>query len=123
MTKPLTAADVTFELIVRPESLPVRGNAMCSGDDATDREAEDWILGRLDRGDVWAWADVEVRATWNGLSESDYLGCCSYENAAAFTADAYYEDMKATALERLNARVTELGVAIETKWRDRAYAK
>ena len=43
----------TIEVTAAQDDIPVRGNAMASGDDATDRECEDDILTRLDSGDVW----------------------------------------------------------------------
>ena len=66
------------------DDCPVRGNALASGDDAYDKKVEDEILERLDNGDVWAWAVVEVRAGYGDLSASDYLGACSYESEKDF---------------------------------------
>lgn len=54
---------------------------------------------RLSRGDVWAWAEVEVRATLYGptgnahLTASVYLSGCSYKDEADFRADGYFADM------------------------------
>lgn len=59
----LTEGDVKIELIVQGDRQCVRGNALVSGDAALDKAVEDEILERLRRGDVWAWAEVEVRAT------------------------------------------------------------
>lgn len=94
-----TTAHVEITVHARQDDTPVRGNAMASGDDAADREMENWILTRLLDGDEWAWADVEVRATLytesvKRLTASTYLGCCTYDNEAAFRADdGYFTDM------------------------------
>jgi hypothetical protein len=84
------------------DSTPVRGNALASGDDPADRECEDSILERLENGDVWAWAYVEVRASYAGVDGADYLGCCSYEDEADFRRPGgYFDDMREEALEQL----------------------
>lgn len=94
------------------DTTPVRGNAMASGDDAADKDAEDEILSRLDSGDVWAWAIVTVRAiltteegeTYEG---SDTLGACTYRDAEDFKAGGYYEDMQDAALADLRATMRD----------------
>ena len=58
--RPLSKEEVSISLNAEPEPVPVRGNAMASGDDQLDQEVEDRILARLDAGDVWAWAAVTV---------------------------------------------------------------
>jgi hypothetical protein len=73
-----------IEVFAEQDDIPVRGNAMASGDDELDRKTEDWILRRLDSGDVWAWAAVTVRVTWKGISCEDHLGACSYDDEADF---------------------------------------
>lgn len=98
--------EVTYTLDVQPEDIPVRGNALASGDDEEDRRAEDEIIERLEAGDVWAWASVVVRAEWNGFVGQDYLGGCSYANEDDFKAPGgYYDDMKKRALDDLYAQV------------------
>jgi len=100
---------VTYELDVRQEVCPVRGNAMCSGDESFDREVEDGIIERLNNGDIWAWASVHVIARYEGVPDvhgDDYLGCCSYADEADFTRPGdYYDDMKCVAREDLKAKL------------------
>ena len=100
---------------VTQDDCPVRGNAMASGDDDLDREVENMILARLDNGDVWAWASVEVRAEFRGLQASDYLGACSYRNQRDFKRNSgYFEDMVAAATNELADLVADLqGIEIE----------
>lgn len=57
----------------------------------------------------WGWCCVKVTAEYKGLSESEYLGACSYESEADFRANSgYYEDLVNTAVECLAVRVYEL---------------
>lgn len=100
--------DVQFTVIAEQEDTPVRGNAMASGDGKVDRKAEDSIIRSLNGGNVWAWATVEVRATYRGLVASEYLGCCSYKSEEDFEKDAYYASMKATAYADLIAQLKAL---------------
>lgn len=111
-------ASVEYEIFVRQDDTPVRGNAMASGDEDYDREIEDEIINRLDNGDVWAWATIEVRATVPGIpgvSGSDYLGNCTYANQAEFEKPGcYYDDMKAVALVSLLESIEEMEDALST---------
>lgn len=98
--------EVTYTLDVQPEDIPVRGNALASGDDEEDRRAEDEIIERLDRGDTWAWASVLVKAEWNGFTGTAGLGCCSYRDEADFKAEGgYYEGLKTEAFDDLYGTV------------------
>lgn len=92
-------------LIATQDDTPVRGNAIASGDDKFDRKVEDEILERLDNGDVWAWAQVEVQATLpDGRTGSAYLGCSSYEDEADFKRGGYYDQMIDEAVESAEAQ-------------------
>lgn len=92
--------DITLEAI--PETIRVRGNALASGDDQLDKEAEDEILARLESGDVWAWftAKVSVRDD-QGREATDYLGACCYEDERDFKRGGYYLDMIRTCIDEL----------------------
>lgn len=98
--------EIEIELIAIADDLQVRGNALCSGNDKLDKQCEDEILRRLDSGDVWAWASAEVKVTKGGLTESEYLGGCSYKDAQDFKRCGYYYDMVTTALERIEAELS-----------------
>lgn len=98
----LAEKDVTFEIIIHPEHMSIEGNVLASGDDAADRMAELAVRNDLESGNEWAWCEVEVKASWEGFEDSDYLGGCSYESEEAFKAGGYFEDMKAIALSNLN---------------------
>jgi hypothetical protein len=60
------------------EDIPVRGNAVVSGDDAADKEIEDGIIARLESGDEWAWCYAALEATCGDYRAHDGLGCCCY---------------------------------------------
>jgi hypothetical protein len=109
METAMATPEITYTLTAEQDDIPVRGNAMCSGDDAVDKEVEDEILARLDRGDVWAWASVKVVAECEGFEGCDYLGGCCYKDAKDFaTEDGYYPQMKDAALEDLKATLATI---------------
>jgi hypothetical protein len=93
--------DVSFEAL--PEDIRVRGNALASGDDELDREAEDEIISRLESGDIFAWftAKVTVRDD-KGNEATDYLGCCNYRDEDDFRMGGYYLDMVEECVRQLN---------------------
>lgn len=108
MVRKLTPAEVEFEVTAEPDDVPVRGNALASGDDELDRECEDEILERLDRGDAWAWARVTVTAAWNGFRGHAHLGGCSYRDETEFCQpDGYYPQLCQEALDDLNNVIGE----------------
>ena len=97
---------VSVKLEVHQSDIPVKGNAMASGDDKYDRKVENQILKRLNDGDVSAWFDcvVTVAIEWeDGTKEYEYeafdsLGGCSYTSVKEFIdPDGYYGDMLETA--------------------------
>jgi hypothetical protein len=100
------ADKVKYTLHVEQDDSPVRGNAMASGDDAVDKEVEDEILARLERGDIWAWAAVKVTASFLDFEGEDWLHGCSYKDEANFREPGgYFDDMKHEARARLIASI------------------
>ncbi|HEY3499106.1 MAG TPA: hypothetical protein VGK73_30660 [Polyangiaceae bacterium] len=107
--RPLTASDVTFTVRIEQDDIPVRGNALASGDSAVDREVEDEILACLDRGDVEAWCSITVEARWRGYVGRDHLGACSHlpgdgrpSLAKQVEQTIEWHEMRAQALADLN---------------------
>ena len=96
-----TIDQVNFELIAHEEHVPVKGNAIASGDAKYDARVENKIIKQLDSGNIWAWCTVEVRGTYKGITESDYLGCCSYKSEKDFKKDLYYLDMQRECFNRI----------------------
>lgn len=97
--------DYEVEIIVLPNDIPVRGNAIVSGDDDFDAQVENEIIARLESGDVWAWAAVEVKVSKWGHTESEFLGSCSYADEEDFKTGGYYTDMLETCVERILAAI------------------
>lgn len=109
MLKQLTKEDCDITILIELDDIPVRGNAMASGDDSYDKEIEDEIISRVNDGDVWAWAFVIVRASWHNYSGQDSLGGCSYKNEEDFVnSDGYYEQMVTTAINDLNNNLAKM---------------
>lgn len=106
--KTLTLEDITWNLIAKQDDIPVKGN--CSAiDPETDEKAEQWINDQLEAGNVWAWASVEVRGSYKGLTASDYLVGCSYRSEDDFKQPGgYYDDMRAAVLEQLQSMVDDI---------------
>lgn len=104
----LNEADIEYTLELLPEDMPVRGNALASGDESEDKRAEDAILKELE-WNPWAWCCIKVTASWHGIKGVDYLGGCSYKDEMEFKQEGgYYEDMKAQALEDLKRTIREM---------------
>lgn len=99
--------DVEFALECLPEDVPVRGNAIVSGDEDFDRETEDAILEDLE-WNPWRWCIVRVTAQWNGFEGDDFLGCCSYHSEEDFKTGGYWEDMKQCAFDDLIRTIERL---------------
>ena len=104
--KTLTSNDIRVVVTAFPEEIPVKGNAICSGDEDFDRQVESEILKRLEHEDVWAWATVCVTTEWEGLKEAEYLGCCCYADEEEFRQEGgYFDEMVDEALANLNKRL------------------
>jgi hypothetical protein len=104
--KQLLASDVTFSVRYEPELLTVTGNVLASGDEAADKEAEQDIIDRLNREDMYAWCCVVVEAHWKSFSGQTTLGCVSCESPEDFEENhGYLEQMKIDALAELNKNI------------------
>ena len=97
---------VVISLSADPDHMPIRGN-FDSGDKVADEKLEDELIKRSENGDVWAWAEVTVRAIlitphpMENIIGEDHLGGCSYESEADFRKDGYYDDMVNEALGKI----------------------
>lgn len=113
-TENIGGIDYAWRII--PEHMPIRGNAMASGDDAADREAEDWIISELDSGNDFAWCIIECRASYPDLPDlygSDSLGGCSYRSEVEFMEPGgYADDMRASAYADLVAATSRIRSAL-----------
>lgn len=116
--KTLTKDDVEFTVECLEEDIPVRGNALVSGDDEEDKKAEDAIIADYNSGNSWAWCTVKVTAKHPNLPDIegvDYLGACSYKSQKDFEENSgYFGDMKDRALEELNREIQSNLEALNT---------
>ena len=104
-----TIEQVEFSLKVEEEEIPVRGNAIDTGNREEDRKYEKKILDRLDAGDVWAWCSVLITCEWRGLKGYASLGCCCYTNEADFKNNSlHYEEMRQEAYADLLKKIEAL---------------
>jgi hypothetical protein len=96
---------IEFHHWIEPEHIPVRGNAMVSGDEDEDRAQEEWVFDQLESGNDAAWCMAAVTATldtdWGQtFMGRDNLGACSWESERQLWKDLLPE-MEANALENL----------------------
>jgi hypothetical protein len=113
MKKPrLKKEQVEFVVIVSPETDSIEKH-LSFGETGVDYS--EFIQRVKDDGgaNVWLWCTVEVRATFKGLTASDYLSCCSYESEEAFRQDPYFGDMKDQAFEELSVKVLDIVNALQ----------
>lgn len=61
--------------------------------DDTDKATAEQIHSELNSGNVWAWASVTVKCSWNGFEGIDSLGGCFYKSESDFkTHGGYYSE-------------------------------
>lgn len=107
---------IIYGITISEESMQVRGNVCASDDAVQDGRAEDEVLRRLRRGDMWAWCCIEVSATCNGFVGRDFLGGCNYESKEDFKRCGYYGDMmdraRADLFDKMRGAVTRGAEAV-----------
>lgn len=57
---------------------------------------------------VWAWCVVEVKVTFKGLTQSDYMASCWHGGEAEFLESDTYQDMLNECVSRLADRVLDI---------------
>jgi flagellar biosynthesis/type III secretory pathway protein FliH len=103
----LIETEAEISIHVHPEDLPVRGNYIVSGDEAYDKEQEDKLLAEMEWNE-WAWCTVEVKAKWEGLTASAFLGGVVEKHEESFRANGYFDDMKHEAISELVQQVAKI---------------
>ncbi len=97
---PTWADDVEWSITVEQDDIPI--------DDDSLLDIKE-IEHRLENGDPWAWGIVTVTGTLMGLSASDRLSGCSYEDKQDFCrADGEYGYMQKEVLRQLENQLDEL---------------
>jgi hypothetical protein len=104
-----TIEQVEFTIQCMPEDIPIKGNAIVSGDDEYDKEVENDLIEQLENGNEWAWCAIKVTACYKGQEGTDYLGGCSYKSKKDFIeSNDYYQDMRQQAYDELIAQLESL---------------
>ena len=112
---------VDYEVMIEPEDLDYHGNCMASGDEAMDREVEEWIKTELARGNECAWCSVTVKAIFEDYEGYDSLGGCSYSSRADLEKDLIPE-MKRNALAALRVELHRVQTEVPKNARKAARA-
>lgn len=70
-----------------------------------DPQAQAWVKDQLERGNDWAWCQVEIKAVYQGIEGLSGIGGCSYENKQAFINGGYYESLVQEAIEEIATKL------------------
>lgn len=108
-TLTIDLADVEYVVEVEPCDMQLEGNLMVSGDDETDRAAEESVREQLRNGNDCAWCDVVVYARVGGHEGFDSLGACSTESRDALDKLIKDHEMHENALDDLKKKLLAAG--------------
>lgn len=56
----------------------------------------------------WGWCCAKVTVTYKGITETEYLGGCSYDNEHEFQRCSYFADMVAECCKRIANQVDSI---------------
>lgn len=93
--KAAIAALIEYDYEIRPSQMEVE--ACCCDDPWCN--ANDEVKERMKYSE-WAWFDVVVKGTIDGLEYTDALGSCSYLSKEDWESSDYYKDMKQAVLNQ-----------------------
>lgn len=103
---------VTYTVTIEQEDIPVRGNYMCSDDEAFNKQCEDEVIEKLENGYIEAWCYVKVTAsTAEGFEGFAGIGCCTL--SSEYTAEQCAEEYGLHE-EALDALKLELARAVQS---------
>lgn len=109
VTITLDLNDVAYSWDYDPSEVPVRGNAVASGDDTFDRECENRILADLANGEDYAWCDVVVKATLGPFVGVDSLCAVSVHKESDLESMIKEYGMRENALTDLTTQIKAAG--------------
>ena len=97
--------EVEYSVHLQESDVPIDGNASAVNEEY-DKEVATEIRRRLQSGDVRAWCDVTVTATWNGEVGRASLCACNLSPDAG-SEDELVDDyeLKAEAMDRLRSEI------------------
>jgi hypothetical protein len=76
------------------------------------------IQNKYNSGNMAAWFCAKVEVSFRGISETDYLGCCSYNSFKEFESDesGYYVDMINNCITQINKQINSNNFQIQKSW-------
>ncbi|CAB4126555.1 hypothetical protein UFOVP75_10 [uncultured Caudovirales phage] len=102
----------TVNLSIEPETDSIADH-FATGDEDTDREIVRQIEDQWNCGNDWAWCLVKIVVTHDkfGLTETEFLGACSYASEDEFVKDAYFDDMTQECVNRMESTIAKIRAA------------
>lgn len=76
-------------------------------DSLDDQQSIDFVR-QLANESQWGWCCVKITVHYNNLTETEYLGGCSYRNESEFRECPYYADMVSECCKRLADSVASI---------------
>lgn len=76
-------------------------------DSFTEQESIDFV-SQLARETEWGWCCAKVTVYYGDLTETEYLGGCSYRSESEFRECPYYADMVSQCCDRLANSVARI---------------
>lgn len=76
--------------------------------DCLDAEGAVFVEREIEKGNEWAWCSVKVTVSYEGLSQDDYLGGCSYANKEEFMESGYMKDMVGDCIAQIRDKVINI---------------
>lgn len=102
-----------IKITVRQSDIPVRGNAIVSGDDEYDRNVENQIISDLE-WNVWAWCDItvslELKIAGHVFKGEDIATGCQYKDEQDFIKSALYSEMVAVSFNDAIRAIEDLTI-------------
>lgn len=96
----IIATKATIKIETLPEDVRIE-------DSFDDQQSIDFVR-QLASETEWGWCCIKVTVYYNDLTETEYLGGCSYHNEANFRACPYFADMVSECCNRLADSVASI---------------
>ena len=113
MTRKFHPQEVEVSIHAEHEDIPVRGNAMVSGDPEYDKKIENELIDDLESGNIFAWCTAVVKARWAGFEGVDTLGAVSCFNEKGFRESVMEHGMIKSAVEDLVREIRDHGWSVD----------
>lgn len=94
------ASKAVVDIDVLPENMRI--------EDSFDQQDCINFVRQLASETPWGWCCVKITVRYGDLTETEYLGGCSYNNEAEFRKCPYYGDMVAECCDRLADSVASI---------------